>query len=142
MDGLLGGAALPVDGGGGHGIGESGAQPGVAGGVHGLLADLVDGAPDHVVDEGGIDAAALDQGAQGVGEQGDRVDMGQGSARLALSYRGPDGFDDDGVAHDWLLSWISGPTRIGNIAQWVGFSNLLREVSSFSQPTRGALSYS
>ena len=102
MDGLLGGAALAVDGGGGDGFGQAGAEPGVPRGVHGLLADLVDGAADHVVDEGRVDAAAVDERAEGVGEEGYGVDVGEGAAGLALAYRGPDGFDDDGVTHGAL----------------------------------------
>ena len=50
--GLLRRAALAVDGGGGHRLGEAGGEHGVAGDVEGLLADLGHGAADDVVDLG------------------------------------------------------------------------------------------
>ncbi len=99
MHGLLGGAALAVDGGGGHGLGQPCGERGVAGGVHGLLADLVDGAADDVVDQLRVHAGAFDEGAQGVGEQFDGVDAGEGAVGLALADGGAYGFDDDGVTH-------------------------------------------
>ena len=49
-DGLLAAAALPVDGGARHGLGEPGAQQGVAGDVDRLVADLGHRAGDDVVD--------------------------------------------------------------------------------------------
>ena len=54
MDGLLGGAALAVDGGAGAGGGEDGREDDVAGEVARLRADLGDAAEDYVVDEGGV----------------------------------------------------------------------------------------
>lgn len=100
MHRLLGGSALAVHRGRRDRLGEARRQHGVPSGVHGLLADLVDGAADDVVDEGGIDAGALDEGAQGVGEELHGVDVREGAARLALAYRRAYGFDDDCVTHD------------------------------------------
>ncbi|GAA3150872.1 hypothetical protein GCM10017687_80610 [Streptomyces echinatus] len=85
VHGLLGGTALAVHGGRRDRLGEAGGEDGVAGGVHGLLADLVDGAADHVVDQRGVDAGALDQGAQGVREELHGVDVGEGAVRPALA---------------------------------------------------------
>ncbi len=99
VHGLLGGAALAVHRGRRDRLGQAGRENGVAGGVHGLLADLVDGAADDVVDQLRVDARALDQGAQGVGEELYRVDVGEGAVRLALADGGAYGFDDDCVAH-------------------------------------------
>jgi len=112
VDGLLGGAALPVHRRRGHGLREAGGEDGVPGGVHGLLADLVDGAADDVVHERGVDSGAVDEGAQRVGEEFDGVDVGQGAAGLALADGSADGFDDDGVAHGMppRVSLISKPT--------------------------------
>ena len=55
---LLGGAALPVDGGAHHRLGEPGGEGGVAAHVEALLADLHDAAHDHVLDQGGIEVVA------------------------------------------------------------------------------------
>jgi hypothetical protein len=44
-------------------------------------------------------AAALDQRAQGVGEQVDRVDAGERTARPSFANGGTDGFHDDCVTH-------------------------------------------
>ena len=60
VEGLLGGAALAVDGGGGHRLGPAGGQHGVAADVERLLADLHDAAHDHVVDQGRVEVVALD----------------------------------------------------------------------------------
>ncbi len=49
---------------------------------------------DDVVDPLGIDAGAVDQGLQRVGQQVGRVPVGQGA--LALADRRADGVDDDG----------------------------------------------
>ena len=61
VGGLLGRAALAVDGGGGHRERQAGGQPGGAGDVEGLLADLADAAADDLADLGRVDAGALDQ---------------------------------------------------------------------------------
>ena len=53
VDGLLGGAALAVDGGARRLDRQTGLQPGVAGDVEALLAELLDAAGDHVLDLGG-----------------------------------------------------------------------------------------
>ena len=60
VDGLLAGAALAVDGGGGGLDRQPGLEPGVAGDVDALLAELLDAAGDDVLDLGGLDARPLD----------------------------------------------------------------------------------
>lgn len=99
VHGLLGRAALAVDGRGGHGLREARRQDGVPGGVHGLLGDLVDRAADDVVDLRGVDPGAADEGAQGVGEEFDGVDMSERPVRLALPDGRAYGFDDDCITH-------------------------------------------
>ena len=69
VDGLLGGAALAVDGGGGGLDREPGLEPGVAGDVDALLAELLHAAGDDVLDLGGVDPGPLDDLAVGLGEQ-------------------------------------------------------------------------
>jgi hypothetical protein len=59
--GLLGGAALTVDGGGRERLGPARAQHAEAADVHGLVADLADTAPQDVLDECGVEAAALSE---------------------------------------------------------------------------------
>ena len=61
VDGLLGGAALAVDGGAGDVLGEPGHQPARAGDVARLGTDGVDAAEHHVLDGAGVDAGAFDQ---------------------------------------------------------------------------------
>ena len=56
VDGLLAGAALAVDGGRGGLDREPGLEPGVAGDVDALLAELLHAAGDDVLDLGGLDA--------------------------------------------------------------------------------------
>ena len=101
VGGLLRRAALAVDGGGGHLFGEPGGEHGVAPDVHALGADLHDAAHDHVLDEGGVEVVALDEGLQGLGGQVDGVPAGQ--LAVALAAGGADGVDDDGGGHRDLL---------------------------------------
>ncbi len=72
---------------------ETGRDPGVAGDVAALLADLGDAAADDVVDPLGVDAGALDERRQGVAEEVGRVPAGERA--LALADRRADGVDDD-----------------------------------------------
>ena len=65
VGGLLGRAALGVDGGGGGSSGQAGGEPRGAGDVEGLLADLADAAADDLADLGGVDARSVDQLASG-----------------------------------------------------------------------------
>ena len=69
VDGLLGRAALAVDGGGGGLDRKPGLEPGVAGDVDALLAELLHTAGDDVLDLGGLDAGPLDHLVVGLGEQ-------------------------------------------------------------------------
>ena len=61
VDGLLAGAALAVDSGGRRGDREPGRQPGVAGDVDRLLADLAHTPEDDVVHLGGLDPGPLQE---------------------------------------------------------------------------------
>jgi hypothetical protein len=100
VHGLLGAAALAVDGRGRDRLGQPGGEHRVARGVHRLLGDLVDAAADDVVEALGVDARALDERAQRPGEQVDGVDGVQRAlAGLAPADRGADGVDDHGFAH-------------------------------------------
>ena len=71
----------------GHRLRPARGEHGVAGDVDGLLADLRDAPPDHVVDEGGVEAGALGQRPQHVRRQVDRVDAGQRPLRLPTGVR-------------------------------------------------------
>src|SRR5439155_15242777 len=94
---LLRGAALPVDGGAHHRLGEAGGQGGVAPDVERLLADLHHAAHDHVLHEGGIEVVAADEGPEGLRGEINRVRVLQ-LAVPATNGR-PDGVDDDGGRH-------------------------------------------
>ncbi len=109
---LLRRAALAIDRGGGHGLGEPGREHGVAADVGGLLADLHDAAHDHVVDQLGIDLVALDERLQRLGGEIDGVPVAQ--LAVALSASGTDGIDDDGGAH--VL--VSPLCRVWQIGGW------------------------
>ena len=92
---LLGRAALPVDGGGRHALGQAGGHPRVAGDVGALLPHLGDAPADDVVDWSRVDPGALDQRAQGEAQQVGRVPVGQGPS--PLPHGRPDHVDDDRV---------------------------------------------
>jgi hypothetical protein len=62
--GLLRRTALPVDRGGRHRFREAGGEHGVAADVQALGPDLRDAAHDHVLDQGGVEVVALDEGRQ------------------------------------------------------------------------------
>jgi hypothetical protein len=77
VHGLLRGAALRVDG---HAAGrgrQAGVQPGRAGDVVGLLARLGDAPAEHLLDQRGVDAGAVDDGPLGDAEQVGGVPVGQ-----------------------------------------------------------------
>ena len=101
VDGLLTGAALAVDGGGGCLDREARRQPGVAGDVDGLLAGLHHVPEDDVFDQPGLDAGAVDQLLQHHGSQDDRVEVFE--LAVALAHGGTNGFDDDHFAHAQTL---------------------------------------
>ncbi len=110
MDGLLGGAALPVDGGAGHLLGEARGEPGGAGDVPGLRADRVQAAEDDVLHRGRVDAAAFDQRLDDVGPEVGGVDGGESA--LAPADRGAYRFDDVGLGHDCsFVGGMSGGVR-------------------------------
>jgi hypothetical protein len=98
VDGLLGRPALAVDRGAGDGVGEPGGQGGVAGDVHGLLADRHGAAHDHVLDQAGSDRCGPTGRLEGLGGQVGGVPSRE--AAPSAAHRGPDGIDDDGVRHE------------------------------------------
>ena len=86
-------AALAVDGGARHVLGQAGHQPAGAGDVAGLRADRVDAAEHDVVDGTRVDAGAVHEGRQRVAAEVGRMDLRQAAA--AASDRGAHGIDDD-----------------------------------------------
>ena len=83
----------------GHVDRVAGREPGLAARRAGLLAGLADAADHEVLDGPGVDAGAVHQSGEGLGEQVDAVQAGQGPALLAASHGGADGIDDDGLGH-------------------------------------------
>ena len=106
VDRLLRRAALPVDRGGRHVLGQPGADPRVAGHVGRLLAHLGHAAADDVVDPLGIDPGALDELGQREAEEIGGVPPRQPS--LALADRRAEGVDDD------RFTW-SHPSRLSDV---------------------------
>ena len=103
VDRLLGRAALAVDGGAGGLDRQARLQPGVAGDVEALLAELLDAAGDHVLDLQRVDAGALDHLRVALGQQ--RVGVGVLVVALLLvpaADRRADGLDDYDLAALWL----------------------------------------
>ena len=97
MDGLLGRSALTVHGGAGHGVGEAGGQRRVAADVHGLLPDRHGAPVDDVLDDGRVDAGALDECGEGPGGEVDRVPARQ--TPVAPTDGSPHDVDDHGRGH-------------------------------------------
>ena len=97
VGGLLARTALAVDGGGGHRLGPTGAEHGVAADVEALATDLHDATHDHVVDQRGVEVVALGERLEHFGGEVGGVPPGQTSISLAAS--GADGVDDNGVGH-------------------------------------------
>ena len=105
VDRLLGRAALPVDGGAGDGVGKARGEGGVAPDVHGLLSDGHRAPVDDVFDQRGVEVVALDECAQRLGGEVDRVPTGE--PPVPLPDRGPDDIDDHGARHDPIVSDLS-----------------------------------
>ena len=105
--GLLGRAALAVDGGGRRLVGEALAQPGGAGDVGGLLPGLGHAAADDLLDVAGIDPGPLDQLHLDVAQELGGVESGHPA--VALPDRAADCFDDHWLGHGGSpLRWWSG----------------------------------
>jgi len=109
VQGLLGGAALAVDGGGGHRLGPAGGEDGVAADIERLLGDLHHAAHDHVVDEGWVERVARLQRFQGLGGQVHGVPVTE--LPVSLPTCGADGIDNDGSGHGCLLPVPGGHSR-------------------------------
>src|SRR5690606_9450981 len=97
VGGLLGRAALAIDGGGGDLLGPAGGEHRVATDVERLGAGLHDAPHDDVVDQGGVQVVALRQGLEGLGGEVDRVPAGQGA--VAATAGCADDVDDHCVGH-------------------------------------------
>ena len=97
--GLLARAALAIDRDSGHALVEAGGEQRVARHVAALLAGLADASHQHVVDLHRLQAVALEQGAQHVGEQIGGVGLREGAARLALAGCGSHDIHDYCVVH-------------------------------------------
>ncbi len=105
MVGLLGAAALAVDGGGADMLGQARGQPADPGDVVGLLAVLGDAAADELLDVAGVDAGLLDDGLLDRAQEFGGVQSGQPT--VALADRAAGGFDDDRITHDVRLEHVS-----------------------------------
>jgi hypothetical protein len=106
VHGLLGRAALAVDGGARHLLGQPRGQPRGAGDVAGLGADGVDAAEDHVLDRARVHARAVHEGVQRVRPQVGRVHVGQAAAPPA--HRSPHRIDDVRLGHGRWFSFVGG----------------------------------
>ena len=73
-------------------------EPGVAGDVHGLHANLADAPADQLADLGGVHARALDHGALDGTEELGGVDVLE--LAVAAAHRGPDGIYDHYITHE------------------------------------------
>ncbi len=103
MDGLLRRPALTINRRAGNRLRPSGREHRAAPDVPGLLTDLGDAAPDHVVHIGWIESGAVGERSEHVGGQIDRVDAGQPA--LPPADRGSHRPDDDRIPH---CRWPSG----------------------------------
>ena len=78
---------------------EARLQPRVAADVHGLLAELLHAAGDHVLDLGSIDAGAVNELGVGLGKQVGRVDVLEVALlRVPAPDRRADGLDNHDLA--------------------------------------------
>jgi len=94
---LLARATLAIDGDRWHRYGQSRRQPRVASDVGGLFADLPYAAADHVVDCRRVDSRAVDERAEHMGQQVNRMHSGQTASPLA--HRAADTIDDHDLVH-------------------------------------------
>ena len=104
MHRLLRGATLAVDGDAGYGLGQPSSQGRGAGDVAGLGADVVETAQDDVVDGGGVDVMAADDGLDDVCRHVGRMLGGESAVSLADCRS--DGVDDECFRHEQNLTQI------------------------------------
>ena len=96
---LLTRPALTINGDARDVFGEAGSECGVATHVECLLSDLRHAAPEHVVDDGGVDTGTGDQTLEHEGREVNRVNSAQGALLgLAHAHGRANGSDDDSVA--------------------------------------------
>jgi hypothetical protein len=101
VDGLLGRAALPVDGDALHFLGQPGGQPRGPGDVARLRADRIDAAEDDVVDGQRIKSGPREQGGDHVAAEVGRVRPGK--CTTAPAGRRAHRVDDVGLGHPAAL---------------------------------------
>nr|BFE52312.1 hypothetical protein GCM10017745_57390 [Saccharothrix mutabilis subsp. capreolus] len=104
MHSLLGRPALPINRGGRHGLGKPGGEHGVPGGVHRLLANLINTPPDHIVNHPTPNPSPLDHGPKHMGKQVHRMHPGQRPTHLALPHRRPNRRNHHRIPHPSLLT--------------------------------------
>ncbi|GAA0249534.1 hypothetical protein GCM10010492_56990 [Saccharothrix mutabilis subsp. mutabilis] len=104
MHSLLRRPALPVHSGGGHRLGKPGGEHGVPGGVHRLLANLINTPPDHIVNHPGLNPGTLHNGPKHMGKQVHRMHPGQRPTNLALPNRRPNRRNHHRIPHHNLLT--------------------------------------
>ena len=110
VHGLLARAAEAVERDAGRVERPAGVERGHAGDVHGVVAAARAAAHDHVVDVGGVEAVALLQGVEHLGQDPLGVDGVEGTRLLALAPRRADGVDDPGFSVHDLDARDSGAT--------------------------------
>ena len=116
VDGLLARAAEAVEGDAGGVERPAGVERGHAGDVHRVVAAAGAAAHHDVVDVGGVEAVAVLQGVEHLGEDPLRVDVVQRAVLLALAPRRADGVDDPGFRfHAAIVAHRSFGYRIGSI---------------------------
>jgi hypothetical protein len=97
---LLTGSALAIDSYSRYGFWEPGCESRIATDVEGLLAHLRDTTPDHVVNDGRVDAGALYEALENHGGEIDGIDSAENSLlRLPDTDGRSDCSHDDCVAH-------------------------------------------
>ena len=101
---LLARSALTVDGDAGHLLRVTRREPGQSADVAGLSTDRVDTADDRVVDGGRIDIVAVEDAAERVDPEVDRVNPGQRA--VALADGGTNGVDDVRLGHVLISSVV------------------------------------
>ena len=116
---LLRAAALPVDGDGGYALRQLRCEHRVARERKCLLAGLRDATEDHILDAGGVDAGALQNGIQNFGRKVGRMPAGEPA--VAAPSRGTHRIDDISFRHGLEFS---------RIKRWITRANSFARIQS------------